>query len=90
MQHLAMIICLVLAVLFSACDRQQPAADVDPGLGRECYERHRASLAPGTQYEGIETLADNTLTIRLMDGVQVVTLECALNPDGTLQGGGDY
>lgn len=40
---------------------------------------------PGTQYEGIEKLAENHLTIRIMNGVEVQTLVCELHPDGTLQ-----
>jgi len=44
-------------------------------------KRHR--LPPGTQYEGIEKLADNVLSIRIMNGVEVVKLDCGLNPDGT-------
>ena len=55
-------------------------------LGLECFESHR--LPPGTQYEGIEKLADNTLTIRIMNGVDVVTLDCGLTTDGTLRSTG--
>jgi hypothetical protein len=57
-------------------------------LGFECFESHRASLPPGAQYEGIEKLAENTLTIKIMNGVDVVTLDCALNPDGAMQDAG--
>jgi len=42
----------------------------------------------GTQYEGIEKLAKNRVTIKIMNGVEVVTLDCVLNPDGTLQNTG--
>jgi hypothetical protein len=31
----------------------------------------------------------NRLTIRIMNGVVVVTLECGLDPDGTSQGAGN-
>jgi len=79
---------LVLTALLCSCGQQQSAPDVDPELGLACYESHRASLTPGTQYEGIDTLAGNRLTIKIMNGVEVVTIECALNPDGTLQGSG--
>jgi hypothetical protein len=54
-------------------------------LGLECFESHRALLPPGAQYEGIEKLAENRLTIKIMNGVEVVTLDCGLNPDGTLE-----
>ena len=77
----------LIALLFS-CDKQQSALDIDPKLGFECFESHRASLPPGTQYEGIEKLAENRLTIRIMNGVEVVTLDCGLNPEGQLQSTG--
>jgi hypothetical protein len=64
------------------------APDIDPRLGLECFESRRASLPPGTQYEGIEKLAENRLTIKVMNGVAVETLACELNPDGTLQSTG--
>jgi hypothetical protein len=75
---------LALTALLFACDQQHSAPDVDPMLGLECFESHRASLTPGAQYEGIEKLAEDRLTIRVMNGVEVVTLDCGLNPDGTL------
>ena len=84
MRILTAIIYLAVTALLFACDRQQSTSDVDPGLGLECFESHRASLPPGTQYEGIEKLAENRLTIRIMNGVDVVTLDCGVNPDGAL------
>ena len=77
----------IMALLF-ACDQQNTAAGVDPQLGRECFESQRAELPPGTQYEGIEKLVENRLTIKIMNGVDVVTLDCKLNTDGTLQSAG--
>jgi hypothetical protein len=77
----------VTAPLFS-CDQQHSTSDIDPKLGLECFETYRASLPPGTQYEGIEKLSENGLTIQIMDGVEVVTLDCGLNPDGTLRSTG--
>ena len=82
MRILTAIVCIALIELLSACDQQNSSSDIDPMLGVECFESHR--LPPGTQYEGIEKLADNGLTIRIMTGVDVVTLECGLNSDGTL------
>jgi hypothetical protein len=76
--------CLALTALLFACDQQHSASDVDPMLGLECFESHRASLTPGAQYEGIEKLAENVLTIKIMNGVEVVTLDCGLKPDATL------
>ena len=88
MRILTTIVQLTLAALLFSCDQQHSTSDIDPKLGLECFESHSASLPPGTQYEGIEKLAENRLTIRIMDGVEVVTLDCGLNPDGTLRGTG--
>ena len=88
MRILTTIVPLVLTPFLFSCDQRPPVSDVDPKLGRECFESRRASLPPGTQYEGIEKLAENRLTIRIMNGVGVVTLDCGLNPDGTLQSSG--
>ena len=88
MRILTTIVQLALTAFLFSCDQQNSTSDIDPKLGLECYESHRASLPPGTQYEGIEKLAENRLTIRIMDGVDVVTLGCGLNPDGTLQSTG--
>ena len=83
MRILATIVQLFLTALLLSCDQQDAALDVDPKLGLECFESHR--LPPGTQYEGIEKLAEDVMTIRIMNGVNVVTLECGLNPNGTLR-----
>jgi hypothetical protein len=66
--------------------QQHSARDIDPKLGLECFESQH--LPSGTQYEGIEKLAEDVLTIRIMNGVDVVTLDCVLNPDGTLRSTG--
>jgi len=76
---------LALTALLFSCDQRHPAIDIDPRLGLECFESHRASLPPGTQYEGIEKLAEDTLTIKIMNGVEVVTLDCRQQPDGTVR-----
>jgi hypothetical protein len=88
MRILTTIIQLALTALLVSCDQQHSASNIDPKLGLECFENHRASLPPGTQYEGIEKIAENRLKIKIMNGVDVVTLDCGLNPDGTLQGVG--
>ena len=85
MRILATIVYLAITALLSSCDQQQSAPDIDPKLGLDCFESHRTSLPPGTQYEGIDKLAENRLTIKIMNGVDVVTLECGLTPDGELQ-----
>ena len=86
MRILTSIVQLALIGLLSSCDQQQSASDIDPMLGLECFESHH--LPPGTQYEGIEKLAEDVMTIRIMNGVDVVTLDCGLKPDGTLQNSG--
>jgi hypothetical protein len=85
MRILTAIAQLTLATLLSSCDQQHSISGIDTQLGLECFEIHRASLPPGTQYEGIEKLTEEVLTIRIMNGVDVVTLDCGLKPDGTLQ-----
>ena len=85
MRILTAIVYLAITALLSSCDQQQSTPDIDPKLGLDCFESQRASLPPGTQYEGIEKLAENRLTIKIMNGVDVVTLECGLTPDGELQ-----
>ena len=89
MRILILIVQLALAALLSSCDQQHSSPDIDPRLGLECFESHRASLAPGTQYEGIEKLAEGVLMIRIMNGVDVVTITCGLNPDGSLMNPGN-
>jgi len=88
MRIITAIVYLALMAILSSCDQQHSASDVDPMLGLECFESHRASLPPGTQYEGIKKLAENRLTIRIMDGVEVVMVDCGLKPDGTLRRSG--
>ena len=85
MRILATIIYITMTAPLVSCDQRHSASDIDPQLGLECFESHRTSLPPGTQYEGIEKLADDRLTIRVMNGVEVETLDCGLNPDGTLK-----
>ena len=77
---------IALGALLSACDQRQAASDVDPMLGLECFESHRASLPPGTQYEGIDQVAEDRISIRIMNGVDVTRVDCGLNPDGTPRG----
>ena len=88
MRIITTIIYITLTTLLVSCDQQHSASGIDPQLGLECFESHRASLPAGTQYEGIEKLAVNRLIIKIMNGVKVETLDCGLNPDGTLRGAG--
>jgi len=87
MRILTLPVQLTLTALLCSCDQQNSVSDVDPMLGLECFNSHH--LPPGTQYEGIEKLAENVLTIRIMNGVEVVTLDCGLNPDGSLRSTGE-
>jgi hypothetical protein len=86
MRIIAVIVQLALLALLASCDQHESSSDIDPLLGRECFESQRVSLPPGTQYEGIAQFARNRLTIKIMNGVDVKTIDCTLNPDGTLQG----
>jgi len=88
MRIITTIIYITLTALLVSCDQQNATSDIDPKLGLECFESYRASLPPGTQYEGIEKLADNVLSIRIMNGVEVEALDCGLTSDGILQGNG--
>ena len=88
MRILTAIAYLALTPFLLSCDQQNSAPDINPKLGVECFESHRASFPPGTQYEGIDKLAENRLTIKIMNGVDVVTLECGLTSDGELQSTG--
>jgi hypothetical protein len=85
MRILTAIVYIALTTLILSCDQHHDTPDIDPMLGRQCFENHRATLAPGTQYEGIAEVTEDRLTIRIMDGIDVTTLDCGLNPDRTLQ-----
>ena len=88
MRILTAIVYVALAACLPSCDQQHPVPDIDPQLGLDCFESHRASLPPGTQYEGIDKLAEDRIMIKIMNGVEVVKIECALNPDETSPGTG--
>jgi len=80
------IILFALAMpLLNSCGQKEPAIDVDPQIGQDCFDSHVASLPNGTQYEGIERAVAGQVTIRVMTGVALTTVECALAPDGTLR-----
>ena len=75
--------------LLSACGQQEPAPNVDPLLGRACFAERVQSLPPGSQYEGIQAATADTLTIKIMDGTGVTSVDCELTSDGRLKGTGD-
>ena len=85
MRSISASLCLALAVSLCSCDQGQPVSGIDPRLGRACFEHHRASLPPGAQYEGMESLVENRLSIRVMNGVDMVKLACVLTPNGQLR-----
>lgn len=69
--------------LLWSCSRDHSSPGVDPQLGRECFEQQRVSLPPGTQYEGFEASGDR-ITIKVMTGAELTSVDCMLSPDGTL------
>ncbi len=85
MRMLTSVVYTTVATLLSACGQQDPASAIDPRMGLDCFEAHRATLQPGTQFEGIDKLTEDQITIKIMDGVEVVTLSCGLNPDGSVK-----
>jgi len=80
----SIVIPVLTAPLLWSCDGNKPAPDVDPQVGRECFELHRAALPPGTQYEGIDA-AGEPVTIKVMTGAELTRVRCALDPKGTLR-----
>jgi len=73
-----------LSVLLGACSEQAPAPNVDPLLGRACFQQQLNALPPGSQYEGIASADAKSIRIKVMNGVDVVSVECALGADGQL------
>jgi hypothetical protein len=67
-----------------ACGPQEPPVDIDPQLGRDCLELHLPSLPPGTQFEGVTAAQSDQLTIRVMTGVELTTLDCRRGEDGAV------
>lgn len=61
---------------------EEPA--VDRATGRKCFELHLDRLPPGSQYEGVEHLAAGLLQIRVMTGVELTIIGCALTADGVV------
>ena len=75
---------LATTVLVS-CGEQQSSQDVDPALGRACFDAHVANLPPGSQYEGIAAASADRITIRSMTGTRVETFNCELAADRTVR-----
>ncbi len=85
MRILPACLCLSIVPLFVSCGQQEAAPNIDPTLGRACFQSKLPSLPPGSQYEGITGVAGDQLSIGVMNGVEVVTVKCTLTPGGTLQ-----
>ena len=76
-------IAVLAAPILWSCDPREVTPQVDPQVGRECFEQHRLSLPPGTQYEGFEASAGR-ITVKVMTGTGWARVDCPLSPDGTL------
>jgi hypothetical protein len=83
MRILAEIIQLPLTVLFVSCDQQHTPQMSIRSLDLNAFRVTVHYPHRGLQYECIENFAEKGITIRIMTGVDVVTLDCGLNPDGT-------
>lgn len=77
------------ALSLVSCDRQQPAAEIDPALGWACFEAHRATLPLGSQYEGVEEVTTERISIRSMTGAGVERFDCTLGTEGDVQAVGE-
>jgi hypothetical protein len=75
---------LATTVLVS-CGDQQSFQDLDPALGRACFDAHVANLPPGSQYEGIAAASADRITIRSMTGTRLETFDCELGADRTVR-----
>jgi hypothetical protein len=87
MRILITTIILAITAFISSCDKRQ-STGADHRLGLECFEKHRRSLPLGTQYEGVEKNIEGRLVIQVMNGVEMVTLDCMPYPDEAVQGKG--
>lgn len=88
MTRTASILALSLtALLLLSCSEENTAQNIDPKRGLDCFESQRANFPAGTQYEGIDAANDQTISIRVMTGVELKSIDCRLNADGTLDTG---
>jgi hypothetical protein len=78
MRSAALILTIGSGIFLLACEDAGAPAEVDPKLGRECFESRRDTFVPGTQYEGIDKLSDTAITIKIMDGANLKTVDCEL------------
>ncbi|MBK1704186.1 hypothetical protein [Halochromatium glycolicum] len=81
---ISMLLALTTLGLVS-CGQQQPAAEIDPALGRACFDAHLPTLPPGSQYEGIAGGTAERIRIRSMTGTRVETFDCSLGAEGEVE-----
>ena len=74
---------LAIGVLILSQGPRQTSQQADPGLGRACFEIHRDRLPPGSQFEGA-ILGGDRLSVNIMTGTDIRTVDCLLRPDGNL------
>ena len=84
LQNMPAVLCFASVGLLSSCEGGGDTVQVDPQLGRACFEMQRNSLPPGSQYEGIASATGEQLTIKVMDGTGVATRNCPLDANGQL------
>jgi hypothetical protein len=87
-QSAALVTLLLTTTVLLSCGQQQSGADVDPALGRACFDSYVADLPPGSQYEGVATASAERITIRAMTGTKVETLDCILGADSSVRPAG--
>ena len=80
---LAVLSVVAIGILILSSGWQTVSRQIEPQVGRECFETHRPLLPVGSQYEGFEATED-AVQVKVMTGTEVRTVECALTPNGTL------
>jgi hypothetical protein len=80
---LAVLSVAAIGILVLSRGWQTVSRQVEPQVGRECFEAHRPLLPVGSQYEGFEA-TENAVRVKVMTGIELRTVECALAPNGTL------
>ena len=82
---LAVLSVAAIGALFLASCSQEAARQIDPQVGRECFETHRSQLPVGSQYEGFEA-TQKAVRVKVMTGTELRTVECPLTPNSALDG----
>lgn len=58
---------------------------IDRVTGRECFELHLEHLPPGSQYEGVASADGARFKVRVMDGVDLIDVECETDAGGEVR-----